>query len=80
MEASPSILTALPLVSGGWAAGDNLRFIDNLIGSRYADTLSGDSGVNTLRGGAGNDILEGEGGRDILEGGAGQDDYIFSRK
>ena len=72
-------LDSTATVSGGWATGDNLRFIDNLIGSRHADTLSGDSGVNTLRGGAGNDILDGGGGRDILEGGAGQDDYIFSR-
>ena len=64
-------------VSRGWAAGDTLTNIDNLIGSRHADTLSGDSGANTLRGGAGNDILEGRGDRDILEGGTGQDDYIL---
>ena len=70
-------LDSTATVSGGWAAGDNLRFIDNLIGSRYADTLSGDFSANTLRGGAGNDILNGRGGIDILEGGTGQDDYIF---
>ena len=43
-------------VSKGWAEGDTLSGIDNLIGSRHVDTLSGNSGPNTLRGGLDNDI------------------------
>ena len=66
-------LDSTATVSGGWAAGDNLRYIDNLIGSRFADTLSGDSGVNTLRGRIGDDDLYGGAGNDILEGGVGND-------
>ena len=65
------------ILSGGWAEGDTLRNIRNVIGSRFADTLNGDSRRNTLRGGEGDDILEGEGGDDKLEGGPGRDDYIF---
>ena len=64
-------------VSGGWAAGDMLTAINNLIGSRYDDTLAGNSAANTLRGGIGNDILNGREGDNILEGGGGQDDYVF---
>ena len=64
-------------VSDGWAAGDTLRGINNLIGSDAADTLSGNGNRNTLRGGGGDDILDGRGYDNTLEGGGGQDDYIF---
>ncbi len=59
--------------SGGHAAGDQLAFIDSLIGSGFADRLAGDTGRNTLSGLAGNDKLFGDAGADRLEGGAGDD-------
>ena len=55
--------------SGGWAAGDSIRFIDNLIGSRFADTLTGDSDTNSFEGGRGNDVLA---------GGSSTDTYVFN--
>ncbi len=64
-------------LSGGWATGDALTNINNLIGSDHADSLSGNGADNILRGGLGADILEGGAGADILEGGAGKDDYVF---
>ena len=64
-------------LSGGWAAGDTLTAIHNLIGSAHVDSLRGNGADNILRGGLGADILEGGLGADILEGGVGQDDYIF---
>ena len=59
--------------SGGDAAGDRFKSIENLIGSDYADTLTGTSGSNTLAGGAGNDQLYGGSGSDVLYGGDGDD-------
>ena len=59
--------------SGGQAAGDVLRDIEDLIGSRHADTLTGDAGANHLQGGAGDDSLRGGAGDDRLWGGAGAD-------
>ena len=59
--------------SGGWAAGDILTGINNLIGSDYVDTLTGNANPNTLRGGLGDDIFNGGAGDDTLEGGAGGD-------
>ena len=44
---------------GGFAAGDTLTDINNLIGSNYADTLTGNGNDNTLRGGVGGDTLDG---------------------
>ena len=55
--------------SGGWAAGDTLTYIDNLIGSDHADTLTGDNGRNTFEGGRGDDVLA---------GGSGTDTYVFN--
>ena len=59
--------------SGGDAAGDTLRNIENLTGSAHADTLTGNAGANVLKGGGGNDTLAGGGGNDTLDGGAGRD-------
>ena len=42
-------------VSGGWAAGDSLTAINNLIGSDGVDTFTGNGNANTFRGGAGAD-------------------------
>ncbi len=60
--------------SGGWAAGDKLKGINNLIGSKGVDTLTGNNLANTLRGGLGADTLEGGGGADTLDGGEGTED------
>ena len=60
--------------SGGWAAGDKLKSINNLIGSKGVDTLTGNNLANTLRGGLGADTLEGGGGADTLDGGEGTED------
>ena len=59
--------------SGGYAAGDQLRNINNIIGSAHNDSLTGDGTENTLDGGAGNDTIKGWGGNDTLIGGAGDD-------
>ncbi len=64
-------------VSGGWAAGDILTGINNLIGSPQTDTLRGNSEDNTLHGGGGGGDLEGV---DQLHGGAGTDTYLFERR
>ena len=56
------------LWAGRWravdAAGDQLRDIENLIGSAHADILVGDGGDNVLEGGDGADKLDGGTGRD----------------
>lgn len=67
---------------GGYAQGDVLLNIENVMGSNFGDTLIGNSSGNNMRGGAGsdrlygqagNDILLGEDGNDVLNGGAGSD-------
>ena len=63
-------------VSGGWAAGDILTGINNLIGSPQADTLRGNSEDNTLHGGGGGSVT----GIDDLRGDAGTDTYLFDRR
>lgn len=66
-------LTSAGPQSGGYAAGDILTGIENLMGSSAADTLTGGDGVNTLNGGGGDDTLIGGASGDILDGGAGVD-------
>tara|TARA_X000001036_G_scaffold201534_1_gene189264 strand:+ start:579 stop:6959 length:6381 start_codon:yes stop_codon:yes gene_type:complete len=68
--------------SGGFAEGDTLISIENVIGSDDAsqrDYLYGDDGVNELYGMDGDDILEGGAGADILDGGAGNDYARYTR-
>jgi len=62
------------LGSGGEAEGDELMFIENLMGSDYADNLWGSNGANVLHGESGNDTLKGFGGADTLWGGANDDE------
>ena len=50
--------------TGGHAAGDKLKGIENLRGGAHADTLTGDGNANVLEGGAGADTLNGGGGSD----------------
>ena len=67
-------------VAGGWASGDTLRGINNLLGSDLSgagDELTGNGNPNILRGLAGDDTLAGGAGNDILDGGAGTDIYLF---
>ncbi|GJE27980.1 DUF642 domain-containing protein [Methylobacterium organophilum] len=64
--------------SGGYAQGDTLTLIENLVGSAYADTLTGDATANLLSGGTGNDTLAGGAGADTLDGGAGTDTATYA--
>jgi hypothetical protein len=62
---------------GGWAEGDRLISIENVIGSSFNDTLHGTNDSNTLVGGDGDDVLQGRGGDDVLNGGNGFDKILF---
>lgn len=53
---------------------EELRNIENAIGTGVADDIYGSSANNTLWGDAGADILAGRGGKDVLYGGSGWDD------
>ena len=75
--------------SGGWAEGDQLTSIENILGTEFVDTLegdaqanflSGDRGADTLIANAGNDTLSGGRDGDSLFGGEGIDtaDYTLS--
>lgn len=50
--------------SGGYAQGDRLYGIENVIGSNSADTISGTNAANVLDGAGGGDRLYGFGGAD----------------
>ena len=65
-------------VSGGYATGDILSNIENVVGSRHDDALSGDAGPNRLAGGPGHDRLEGGPGADTLSGGPGNDVAVYA--
>lgn len=60
-------------VSGGYAQGDTLSGIENIIGSKLDDILVGDANDNILQGGEGNDRLVGGAGADTIDGGDGND-------
>ena len=51
---------------GGYAEGDVIIDIENVIGTAHPDTLVGDEGANELEGGAGGDELDGGAGVDWL--------------
>ncbi|WP_421701420.1 calcium-binding protein [Aliiroseovarius sp.] len=69
-------LVGVNLVSDDyWAAanGDQIRNVENLIGSDFNDHLQGSNGDNRIDGGAGNDQLWGRNGHDVVDGGTGND-------
>lgn len=57
--------------SGGWAAGDTLISIENVIGSIHNDFLTGSATLNVLNGGA---------GIDYMAGGANNDTYYVDNE
>ncbi|HRD78373.1 MAG TPA: hypothetical protein PK264_20955 [Hyphomicrobiaceae bacterium] len=59
--------------AGGDAAGDQLFFVEGLIGSTHGDTLRGNDDFNSIYGHTGDDTLEGRGGNDALFGNDGTD-------
>jgi Ca2+-binding RTX toxin-like protein len=59
------------IAQGGYAQGDTLNSIENVIGSDYTDLVYGDNGANVLEGGYGDDTLKGFGGADRLYGDGG---------
>lgn len=75
-NAAVAIDLANRTASGGHATGDDLRGIENLIGSDFNDTLTGLSEFfvgERLSGGLGDDMLDGLAGTDTLQGDAGAD-------
>ncbi len=77
-NAGVTVNLALGTGLGGFAQGDKLISVENVIGSSFADILTGDAGANALRAGAGNDVLVGSGGGDIMDGGADTDTADYS--
>ena len=65
-----------PAQNTGFAAGDDLREIEGILGSAFDDTLIGAAGAEILRGAIGQDLLRGEAGADTLDGGDGNDTLI----
>jgi Ca2+-binding RTX toxin-like protein len=59
--------------TGGDAEGDQLLFIESVIGSNFNDIIIGTAGNETLTGGSGDDILTGAAGADTINGGTGYD-------
>jgi Ca2+-binding RTX toxin-like protein len=59
--------------TGGFAEGDRLTSVENVIGSGFNDVITGSSGAvnNIFEGRGGNDSLFGLGGNDTLAGGVG---------
>lgn len=66
--------------SGGFAAGDVLNDIKNIIGSGFNDVLAGSGANNQLEGGNGNDMLTAGLGNDILIGGSGVDTFVIANE
>ena len=77
-NAAVTINLASNISLGGFAAGDKLVNIVNIIGSNYGDKLLGNNFDNTLSGGDGDDQLTAGRGRDTLIGGEGADKFIIT--
>ena len=63
-----------PNVNSGYAEGDQLTNIEDIIGSDFNDHLRGSNGNNQLLGGMGNDSISGAEGDDWVSGEMGDDD------
>lgn len=59
--------------TGGGAAGDTFRFVEDVIGTDLSDVILGNGAYNVILGGAGDDTLGGGFGGDYLDGGDGFD-------
>ncbi|MFD0917927.1 hypothetical protein ACFQ14_16090 [Pseudahrensia aquimaris] len=59
--------------NGGYAQGDELVAIENVVGSHHDDTITGDNNKNRLNGDEGDDMLYGLDGNDTLIGCFGAD-------
>ena len=86
-NAAVSVDLAAGTTSGGYADGDALLNIQNVIGSAFDDMIIGDDegdllvggdGDDTLLGGAGDDTLIGGAGADVLDGGDGINTVDYS--
>jgi len=68
-------------LAGGFARGgggnDQLRSIEDVIGSAFDDTLTGNQSLNMLEGGDGNDTFFSTNGDDVLIGGNGIDTVVY---
>ena len=63
---------------GGYAEGDVLTNISNVVGGSGDDTLFGNNAGNLLNGGLGNDLIVGGAGNDYIDAGDGND-IIYGR-
>ncbi|ESQ75227.1 calcium-binding protein [Asticcacaulis sp. AC402] len=62
----------------GLMGTDQLRNLENVIGSNFNDIIKGNSAANLIQGGGGYDTLFASRGIDVLDGGAGGDSANFS--
>jgi len=69
--------TLADVVVAGADNDDQIKNIENVIGSSVGDTIFGDDVVNTLDGDGGNDILSGGLGNDRLIGGTGNNTVSY---
>ena len=72
-DAAVNVNLATHIGHGGFAEGDFITNVENLVGSQFDDTLIGNFDDNTLNGGDGDDTIHGGGGKDTLIGGGGRD-------
>ena len=69
--AGVSVDLAAGVAADGFGARDELRNLEDILGSRHADTLRGDNSTNVIEGLDGKDVIDGRGGFDTA-------DYFFS--
>lgn len=72
-SAQVSLKSGIVVLGGREVVKDNVKGIENLIGSSQHDILVGDEAANVIHGGDGRDIVKGGEGNDTLNGGDGDD-------
>jgi Ca2+-binding RTX toxin-like protein len=72
-DSATAVRVNLAKGTGTGEGSDQLKSIEDIIGSRYGDVLVGSPGANAIWGGRGKDRLYGGGGRDRLSGESGKD-------